>query len=256
MLGKLLKHEMIYLVKAFSPLYIVYLILAAVIRVLSLFTDKMDDMDQTTSGFITLMVFAGIIGIAYGVLTGILALLTMIDNVRRFKNNMFTDEGYLTNTLPVTATEHIAAKLTAGIINYLASVAVILIGLFIVSGDNAPSLAKGIWEAVISDDIPASQKLTGLLLGFMIYVSIQLLGYLISALSNMVNSCKGLLSFGLGFISVIFAMIMSARITAFTVDNNLSAVQTVLCICGFLLICCIGMYLLIVNIIKRHLNLQ
>ena len=256
MLGKLLKHEMIYLVKTFSPLYIVYLILAGVICVLSLFTDKMDDMDQTTSGFITLMVFAGIIGIAYGVLTGILALLTMIDNVRRFKNNMFTDEGYLTNTLPVTATEHIAAKLTAGIINYLASVAVILLGLFIVSGDNASYLAKGIWEKIVSDDIPLSDKLTGLLLGFMIYVSIQLLGYLISALSNMVNSCKGLLSFGLGFISVIFAMIMSARITAFTLDKNMSGVQTALCVCAFLLICCIGMYLLIVNIIKRHLNLQ
>ena len=256
MLGKLLKHEMIYLIKTFSPLYIVYLILAGVIRLLSLFENQFEDLDTSSSGAITLIVFAGIIGVAYGVLTGILALLTMIDNVRRFKNNMFTDEGYLTNTLPVTATEHIAAKLLAGIINYLASVVVILAGLFIASGDEAPSMAKGIWEAITSDSIPLSQKLIGLLLGFMIYVSIQLLGYLLSALGNMVNSCKGLLSFGLGFFSVIFVMIMSARITAFATSQSLSGEQTILCICAFLLVCCICMYLLIVNIIKKHLNLQ
>ena len=255
MLGKLLKHEMLYLIKTFSPLYIVYLILALSIRILSIF-DKPIGHTDTGPAFYTLVVFAGIVGIAYGVLTGILALLTMIDNVRRFKNNMFTDEGYLTNTLPVTATEHIVAKLTAGIINYITSLLGILLGLFIISGDEASEIAAGLWKAITSDDIELSTKLCTLLLGFMVYISIQLLGYLVSALNNMVNSFKGFLSFGLGFASVIFGIIMISRISAFSISGDLSSEQTMLCICAFLLVCSIGMYLLIVNIIKRHLNLQ
>ena len=255
MLGKLLKHEMLYLIKTFSPLYIVYLVLAVSIRVLSLFDKPVSGLDEGP-GYYTIIVFAGIVGIAYAVLTGILALLTMIDNVRRFKNNMFTDEGYLTNTLPVTATEHIVAKLTAGIINYITSIVVILLGVFIISGNEASSLAKGIWDLITDDTLPLSDKLVSLLLGFMIYVSIQLLGYLVAALNSMVNSFKGFLSFGLAFASVVFVIIMSSRITAFALSGDLDKNQTILCICAFLLACCIAMYLLIVNIIKKHLNLQ
>jgi len=255
MLGKLLKHEMLYLIKTFSPLYVVYLILAASVRLLALF-DKPASSITEGPAFYTLIVFAGIVGIAYGVLTGILALLTMIDNIRRFKNNMFTDEGYLTNTLPVTATEHIVAKLTAGIINYVTSLLVIMLGLFIVSGEAGTTMAHAVWDLVVSDDIEITTKLCSLLLGFMVYISIQLLGYLVAALNNMVNSFKGFLSFGLGFAAVIFGIIMISRITAFAYSGDLNGNQTILCICGFLLLCCIGMYLLIVNIIKNHLNLQ
>ncbi len=253
MLGKLLKHEMIYLVKTFSPIYIAFLGLSVLMRVFTLMNGDFD-MEENALYF-TLIVFAGIVGAAFGVLSAVMALMTMVDNIRRFKNNMFTDEGYLTNTLPVTATEHIAAKLLAGIINYLVSVVVLVLGLFIASKSTSDAIGW-IWKEMISDDISIGYKLSTLLLGLMIFLTIQLLGYLIAALNNMVNSFKGFLSFFLGFAAVMFFIIMSSRITAFALAGELSALSTILVVCAFLFACCVGMYLLIVNIIKHHLNLQ
>ena len=45
-----------------------------------------------------------------------LSVLSVVVVVVRFYQNLISDEGYLSFTLPVTAAQHIAAKLAAGIL--------------------------------------------------------------------------------------------------------------------------------------------
>ena len=123
MLGKLLKYEFIYLVKDFTRTYIIYGAEVLVFTILIAISGH-------GSAYGTLL---GIFAVIYYIFTLVLALLTISHNVRRFKKNMFSHEGYLTNTLPVTPAQHVIAKVIVGAVNYMISFLVIYLGMLILS---------------------------------------------------------------------------------------------------------------------------
>ena len=160
----------------------------------------------------------------FGGLCGIMAFLTVIDNVRRFKKNMFSDEGYLTNTLPVTATEHIVAKLIAGATNYILSFVVLLIGVMIVEKNASISILKAFYEFITDKEVDLSIKLSAILLGFLAYICLLLLGYLLSALNSMING-KGCLSGIVAGAVLIFVVFSISRIFSSVLSTTIAPDQ-------------------------------
>ncbi len=123
--GKLFKYEMIAYMRSLIPIWIVLLGTAVLNRIVQIF-----EVDSTVYNIIFgSSVFVYVIGI---ILTFV---MTFINTITRFYRNLFTSEGYLSFTLPVSTAQHIWVKLlsalTVNIINLIAiilSVAIITIG--------------------------------------------------------------------------------------------------------------------------------
>jgi hypothetical protein len=106
MLVKLLKYEFMAEWKKYTVIYIVMAVLAMTFAVLDKSLDSLGNSDfVSTLSAVFLFTFIAVSMLAF--------VLVVIFSSRRFYNNMFRDEGYLMNTLPVSVWTHIAAKLIA-----------------------------------------------------------------------------------------------------------------------------------------------
>ena len=112
MFGKLMKYEL-------KATYKWYLIISGVLAILAIFAGLLAssaitgaatytaDTTYTIVGIIVLVIFAGYIG---------LTLTNYIIIIRRFYNNIFGREGYLTWTLPTSSHTVLLAKVTSALI--------------------------------------------------------------------------------------------------------------------------------------------
>ena len=133
MVKKLFKHEIKYYIRSLTPVYIVLLGIAVMGRILECFEA------QTTSYSILRgsSVFALVVGILATV------GLTLAFAIIRYYKNMFSGEGYLTLTLPVTSGQHLFVKLGTALLAMLCSfvVSVLAVCVFTV-GDWLRELVK------------------------------------------------------------------------------------------------------------------
>ena len=130
MLTTLMKHEMRYHLKNFGILYIVYLCSTLVLRILLTVDNHMSGSRQ--QGYLNALIvllLCLIIIFSFG-----FWVILLFDTSRRYKKSHFSDEGYLTNTLPVAAWQHIAAKLIVSVAAMLLIFLVISAGSLILSG--------------------------------------------------------------------------------------------------------------------------
>ena len=248
MLKKLLKYEFIFLVKDFARTYIIY---GAEVLILTL----LFSMGRTSNdiAFVTLI---GIFSVIYYVFTLLLAMLTITHNVRRFKKNMFSHEGYLTNTLPVTPAQHVIAKVIAGAVNYIISFLIIYLGILLLSAGSggAESFRRTMDFAFKYLDnfgllFPAFLMMaTG-------YLALLLCCYLVSSVGSMVGGSKGL--------SAVLAIIMIIGYNFFTVLISSSMARSgassegIMYVFSLFYAVCAGIeFALVINIIKNKLNLQ
>ncbi len=184
MLIKLLKHEYIYIIRKFTPLYILYLAMSLIIRIISSIDEISLDNESTA---LAIGVFIGIITSVYFVLFMGLLLIAMIDNVKRFKTNMFSDEGYLTNTLPVTSSQHILAKIIAGASCLVLSFIVMIAGVYIISEDFSMAFLEIFFDFINNDFLSVSTKLSISFLIVIGYVAFMLFCYFLEAVSSMMG---------------------------------------------------------------------
>ncbi|MEE0946036.1 MAG: hypothetical protein U0M42_04300 [Acutalibacteraceae bacterium] len=106
MVNKLFKHEIAYYLKRLLPFYIILTSVAFFSRVLQIF-----EIDSFIYDIIL-----GSSTVTYVVMNiAVLAAVT-INAVVRYYKNLFTREGYLSFTLPVTAAQHILVKLSTAIL--------------------------------------------------------------------------------------------------------------------------------------------
>ena len=117
MLGKLLKNEFKATSRIFLPLYGLLLLYSLVYRYLLLpheLPGILQTLVQLLSGFLYAAVIAAVVAVSFVML------------IRRFSKNLLGDEGYLMHTLPVPASQHIAAKvLVATLWNVLSTLMVV-----------------------------------------------------------------------------------------------------------------------------------
>ena len=101
MVKKLLKYEFKYYIRILLPVWLVLIGVAGVSRIIQFF--------ETETIAYQLIFNSSVVTICLGALGS--GILTAIISVIRFFKNIFSREGYLSLTLPVTTAQHITAKL-------------------------------------------------------------------------------------------------------------------------------------------------
>ncbi len=134
MVKKLLKHEFIYYFRSFGLFLPIVLVIGVVTKVFSSFGDSnaINEL-ATVSSYLVLTVSCTA-----------LVVLSLVAGVVRFYKNLYSSEGYLTFTLPVTNTEHIFVKLFTAIV-------CMFICILTVGAAVAISLPAEIFREFISD---------------------------------------------------------------------------------------------------------
>lgn len=131
MLGKLVKYDLKYGMRIFIVLHAI--LVTACILGRFLFMNQLDFSLKAETYLSPLILFFSLFLLLFtGVGFGINILLVV-----RFYKNLYTDEGYLTWTLPATAPQQLWAKIISGVIWEVSSVLISAASLMIlVSGDN------------------------------------------------------------------------------------------------------------------------
>lgn len=135
MLGKLLKHEFKATARLFFPVFILVTAISVAVRFLA---DILYDInyDGTQAGEIFSVIIAFIFGAA--LVIGIICLILSgpAISLYRFYKNVYTDEGYLTNTLPVKPVSILASKLITGIVWTIVSGAIVVLCFLILASSS------------------------------------------------------------------------------------------------------------------------
>ena len=116
MVRKLFKYEFRSYLRTMIPLYVIILAIAMFGRIVQFFESDSIVYDIAFS--------SSVVAFAMGAIT--LVIMTEIIGVVRFYKNLYTSEGYLTFTLPVTSSQHIFVKLATLVIFSIFALAVLI----------------------------------------------------------------------------------------------------------------------------------
>ena len=254
MLGKLLKYELRYMIRDFIRIYLFYGALVLFL-VFMTFLIKVDN----GSGTLFISLYTTLLSV-YSVFTVILAFLTITHNIKRFRVNMFSREGYLTNALPVTPEQHIVAKLIAGAVNYIISYIVILVGVFLLFSELGVRLSISILFRDVFDLTKNGKLLPQFLATSTGFVALLLCGYLSSAVRSMIGGSKtkgtlllvGMI-FGYLFISIMISVTFESNGNRY--EARSSGLESYIFSIFHTCIAAVEFYF-ITHIIKNRLNLQ
>lgn len=123
MVKKLFKHEFAYYLRSMLPIYGILLAIAAVSRIIQFF--ETDNSVYNTVNTLSIITFAVAVIAVFA--------MTMVFTITRYYRNLFTSEGYLSFTLPVTPAQHILTKMSSAVLVNLVSVAVSVLAVCIIT---------------------------------------------------------------------------------------------------------------------------
>lgn len=202
MLGKLFKHEFKASGRLYLPIFIGVLFCAIVERILV-------EMESSVDDSIVLNIVFGVITAIFVIIIISVSVSGQFISIYRFHKSVFTDEGYLTNTLPVKSSSIIISKLVVGVIYTIFSYIILFVsGLIMVAGDtltNAVNFIRngigientqiGLLDYVFTllSDIPLTVVILIVLCIASLFFNI-LMFYISFAIGNMANNKKVLLS--------------------------------------------------------------
>lgn len=142
MLRKLMKYELKATARVMLPFYLAVIGLAAVLLLLSLWSNRFSAPDFLALDPVLLVLrLATVAFFAAMVAVPIAAVVLMIV---RFKTNLLSDEGYVMFTLPVSAHHLVWSKLLTSAVWFIGAAIVDLLGILILNAD--PSVFSGIWS--------------------------------------------------------------------------------------------------------------
>ena len=129
MLGKLLKHELRATAHTMLPIFGVMLLVSAMANVCARLTNSPGDTPVVLTIIFTLVV------ILFGAGLFAIGLVTVFIMVRRFRDNLLRDEGYIMHTLPVSVHAQIWSKVLVSSLWYAASSVTMVLSILLVSWD-------------------------------------------------------------------------------------------------------------------------
>lgn len=133
MVKKLFKHEIISYLRIWLPTQAILLGIALLGRIIQLFESNTTAYDIVSGSSIFTYVIAIIAAVGLTVALGII----------RFYKNLFTGEGYLTFTLPVTPSQHIIVKAVTAALFLISTIIVVLLSVCIMTaGDVLSEIIK------------------------------------------------------------------------------------------------------------------
>ncbi len=133
MVKKLFKHEMYAYLRTIFPMHLILIGIALLGRFIQLF--------ENDSTAYNIVFWSSVVVFIVGAI--VCTILTLVFGIKRFYTNLFTSEGYLSFTLPVTASEHIWVKNIVAVLAQLASLLMIAVATcFITLGDVCVEIFK------------------------------------------------------------------------------------------------------------------
>ena len=133
MLSRLMKYERKATARVMVPILLAVVILAAVLRLLSVWSGMIEHSQLLSVDPVYLLLrLVTIVFFLAMVAAPIAALVLMIV---RFKTNLLSDEGYVMFTLPVSAHQLVWSKLLTSVLWFIAAAAVDALGVLVIAGD-------------------------------------------------------------------------------------------------------------------------
>ena len=216
MVKKLIKYDFQSYFRLLLPVQLILIGIAAVNRIVQLFENT--DSTVYTSIFISSCVL-------YGVAIAVLLLMTVIVSIVRFYQGMYTNEGYLSHTLPVTPAQHIAAKLITSVLFYLGSLLAVFLSCMVITlGEVNIEIFKAFGYLVkqFFRELGAQGAvyiLEGVLALIALRITTFLLYYFCISVGQLVSRKKVLLAFGVYFGLYVISQIIG---TVFIIIVSLS----------------------------------
>lgn len=270
MVGKLIKHEMKAYLRSLLPVQLVLLGMGIITRVVQFF--ESDSVVYSISFGSSLVIF--IISILAAL------LLTLIIGVSRFYKNLFTGEGYLSFTLPVTSGQQLFTKTLVSFIFSLITVVVAVLSSIIAMGLDVFSevvKAAGYLLGLLAGEV-GGVNLTFYIIEAIVLVLILIIGeyltfYACISLGQLTRKNKVLAAVGiyfayyvicqiLGTVLMVFMYLLSGtalmdKISNFITNNPNEATHIGLCACIlFSAAMAVVYYIISYQIIKKRLNLE
>lgn len=259
MLGKLLKHEFRYYVKRYLPFMGIVLGTALIMRIIMIAAGASADeifIGNTESDAAS--VFLSLLSTILNVGSYVLCIYAFFGAISRFHTNIYTDEGYLMNTLPVRPSELIISKFIGAVVCYAVSMAVIAGSMWIVYNDSEYySSLISIFTLFISE-FEKSEIVIYIVNFFVMYCAFILLCYMCESIRNKMGSRRGVAVF-LGFAFIFINTIVFAFIEGFAKaasNDELSYTGVLMISIIYYIIVSVLMFLITRSIIKNHLNLE
>ena len=204
MVSKLLKHEMNAFARSMLPMEIILVGMALLTRFVQLFETATSAYYTVRTSSIVMFVIAIVVCL----------VMTIVVSIRRFYVNLFSSEGYLSFTLPVTAEQHIFAKLLISAASLIITVVTIIFSCCIATaGDvlvevcKAVSYVLGEYYELLGGHMIAYifEAITAVLIMF---ISQYLLFYACISIGQLFHKKRVLAAFGAYFAYYIFTQIL------------------------------------------------
>ena len=154
MVKKLIKHEYLAFFRSMCPICAITLGVGLLTRIIQLF-----ESDSAAYAIISGSAF-----VVFWVSVMVALVATIALSVKRFYTNLFTAEGYLSMTLPVTAGQHIFAKLLVAVTGSIATFITVLISA------SVSCFGKTLWEIIKAIDFLARDAVAKWGAHFIFYV--------------------------------------------------------------------------------------
>ncbi len=226
MLGKLLKHEFIATKRLYLPIYFATLVLALAVNGFYAIQNKFFDSDSSFSLIST--VFLTFFTVVFILVLLCCAMSGTIISLYRFYKNVFTDEGYLTNTLPVKPISILVSKLITGIVWSIAGIIVLILAIFLTDFDLLGLITRNINISVVTEFLSDNVLyLTALSVFSLVSLILTLsMAYMAVAIGNFANNHKAALSIVVYFASVILFEIIASVSLVITEVNWPESITT------------------------------
>lgn len=133
MVKKLFKHEILAYLRVWIPIQIILLGVSALGRIIQFFESETTIYNTIFGSMIFVYVVTVIVSLGF----------TFFFAITRFYKNLFTGEGYLSFTLPVTTKQHIMTKLWTAVLFFVMSIFTVLLSVCIITaGDVLAEIIK------------------------------------------------------------------------------------------------------------------
>lgn len=264
MLGKLLKYEFRYYIKRFIAMFAVVIGAAALIRILFLsygvsFDDFYSSYNLAARESEVFSVLFSLLQMILSVSASVLSVYAIAGAVSRFHTSLYTDEGYLMNTLPVSSETHLLSKLISAIACYAASMGVIF-------GANVLAYGAEVYHSNISfsfitllfeGEEPSTIAVT-ILLTFFIFLAFILMCYMCESIRNKSGGKRGA-AVALGTLLVFLNFVVMVFVMAFfevLSGDDVSGMTFFIVSTVYYAVVSAVLFIITNNLIKNHLNLE
>ncbi|MEG0275138.1 MAG: ABC-2 transporter permease [Longicatena sp.] len=220
MLGKLLKYDIKSQGKSLLPMYLIALGFALATRGMKYVVDAFPVVSAIYSFMIAMCIFS-FIGVV---------IWTMIVAIKQFYFNMLKDEGYLTNTLPVTRNQIILSKeLTSVVYMVVATAVVILAAMLAFYHGGMKSFLAQVTEVLSINGVDSGRALIWIIVMMAIsYISYIQMAFTSLMIGQTQNMNKILFSIVAAIIIYVIQSILSLGVLAIDmwIDPNLMDVMS------------------------------